>query len=196
MSGSIIRVSELDGVTGLTPNSQFLVSYGDGPTRVSKHITVDDLFIYRSAYRYYGSFSSNQTQTTTGGTQSFRYDNIDLANGFTTGSTVSQIKALHSGTYNLQFSAQITKTSGGSNENIFIWFRLNGVDIPNSNTDIGLANNNTFLVAAWNIILQMNANDHVEIMWGTSDQHIQITALGSNPYGPAIPSIITTITQV
>ena len=193
---SIIRVSELSGVTSLTEGSQFLVSYGDGPTRESKHITVADLFSYRSAYRYYGSFSSNLTQTTTGGTQGFTYNSIDLANGFTTGSTASQIKALHSGTYNLQFSAQIRKTSGGSNENVFIWFRKNGVDIPNSNTDIGLANNNTFLVAAWNIILQMNVNDYVEVMWGTSDPHIEITALSSNTYGPEIPSIITTITQV
>jgi hypothetical protein len=193
---SIVRVSELDGVTGLTPQSQFLVSYGDGPTRVSKHITVDDLFVYRSAYRYYGSFSSNQTQTTTGGTQSFTYNSVDLANGITTGTTVSQIKVLHSGTYNIQFSAQVQRTSGGSPTNMFIWFSKNGNNIPNSNTDIGFGNNNTFLVAAWNIIETFNANDYFEIKWASADPAIQIVAVPSPAYGPAIPSIITTITQV
>ena len=193
---SIIRVSELDGVTGLTPNSQFLVSYGDGPTRVSKHITVDDLFVYRSAYRYYGAFSSSQIQTTTGGTQSFTYDSIDLANGMTTGSTVSQIKVLHSGTYNIQFSAQALRTQGGSASNMFIWFAKNGNPILNSNTAIGFGNNNQYLVAAWNIIETFNANDYFEIKWATSDNNIQIVSVPSPAYGPAIPSIITTVTQV
>ena len=193
---SIIRVSELDGVTGLTPNSQFLVSYGDGPTRQSKHITVDDLFVYRSAYRYYGAFSSSMTQTTTGGTQSFTYNSIDLANGITTGTTSSQIKVLHAGTYNIQFSAQALRTQGGSASNMFIWFSKNGIDIPNSNTDISFANNNQFLVAAWNIIETFNANDYFEIKWATTDRYIQIASVSSPAFGPAIPSIITTITQV
>ena len=193
---SIIRVSELDGVTGLTPNSQFLVSYGDTNPRVSKHITVEDLFIYRSAYRYYGAFSSSVTQTTTGGTQSFTYNSIDLANGITTGSTPSQIKVLHAGTYNIQFSAQILRSQGGSNSNMFIWFAKNGDPILNSNTDIGFSNNNQYLVAAWNIIEQFNANDYFEIVWATTDQYIRILAVPTPQYGPSIPSIITTITQV
>lgn len=193
---SIIRVSELDGVTGLTPNSQFLVSYGDGPTRVSKHITVDDLFVYRSAYRYYGAFSSSVTQTTTGGTQSFTYNSIDLTNGVTTGTTSSQIKVLHAGTYNIQFSAQIIRTQGGAATNIFIWFAKNGNPISNSNTDVGFSNNNQYIVASWNIIETFNTNDYFEIKWATSDNHIQIIAVPSPEYGPSIPSIITTITQV
>ena len=194
---SIVRVSELDGVTGLTPNSQFLVSYGDTNPRVSKHISVDDLFVYRSAYRYYISLSSSQTQTTTGGTQAMTFNSIDLSNGMTTGTTTSQIKVLHAGTYNLQFSAQLIRTQGGSSTNVFIWFRKNGIDIPNSNTDVGFANNNTYTVAAWNIIVQMNANDYVEIMWGTTDNKIQISALAT-PFdsSPAIPSVIATLTQV
>lgn len=193
---SIVRVSELGQVTGLTPNSLLLTSYGDSNPRQSKYITVDDFFIYRSSYRYYGLFSSSVTQTTTGGTQSFTYNSIDLANGMTTGSTTSQIKVLNAGTYNIQFSAQIIRTQGGSGTNIFIWFAKNGNPIPNSNTDIGFSNNNQFLVAAWNIIETFNANDYFEIKWATSDENIQIISVPSPDYGPAIPSIITTITQI
>ncbi len=193
---SIIRVSELDGATGLTPNSQFLVSYGDTNPRVSKNITVDDLFTYHSTYRYYGAFSSSVTQTTTGGTQAFTYNSIDLANDITTGSTSSQIKVLHAGTYNIQFSAQVLRTQGGSSTNMFIWFAKNGNPISNSNTDISFTNNNQFLVAAWNIIESFNANDYFEIIWASSDPHIQIAAIPTPEYGPSVPSIITTITQV
>jgi hypothetical protein len=193
---SITRVSELNGVTGLTPSSLFLISYGEGPIRESKHITVDDLFVYRSSYRYYGAFSSTQTQMTTGGTQSFTYDSIDLANGITTGTTSSQINVLHSGTYNIQFSAQVQRLQGGNPSNMFIWFSKNGNPIPNSNTAIGFSNNNQFMIAAWNIIETFNANDYFEIIWATSDSEIQISAVPSPQYGPSIPSIITTITQI
>ena len=41
---SIIRVSELDQTTGVTPNSLFLTSHGESNPRTSKFITKDDLF--------------------------------------------------------------------------------------------------------------------------------------------------------
>jgi hypothetical protein len=193
---SIVKVSELDGVTGLTNNSLFLVSYGDTNPRVSKYISVDDLFVYRSSYRYYGAFSSTITQSTTGGTQSFTYDSVDLANGMTTGTTSSQIVVQHAGTYNIQFSAQIQRLQGGNSTNMFIWFSKNGNPIPNSNTAIGFSNNNQYMIAAWNIIETFNTNDYFEIMWASVDPEIQIVAVPSPAYGPTIPSIITTITQI
>jgi hypothetical protein len=41
---SIVRVSELDQTTGITPNSLFLTSLGESNPRTSKYITKDDLF--------------------------------------------------------------------------------------------------------------------------------------------------------
>ena len=41
---SIIRVSELNQTTGITPSSLFLTSHGDSNPRTSKYITKDDLF--------------------------------------------------------------------------------------------------------------------------------------------------------
>ena len=43
----------------------------------------------------------------------------------------------------------------------------------------------------------MNANDYVEIMWGTPDNKIEIASLVT-PYSnsPSIPSVIATLTQV
>jgi hypothetical protein len=54
------------------------------------------------------------------------------------------------GIYNLQFSAQITRTTGGSVEKASIWFRQNGVDVPNSNTHVDVVANSKYLVASWN----------------------------------------------
>jgi hypothetical protein len=57
---SIIRVSGLSGITETTTGSLFYVSYGDGPTYVSKHITKQDLL---GQYATTGSntFYGNQT---------------------------------------------------------------------------------------------------------------------------------------
>ena len=47
----------------------------------------------------------------------------------------SRLVVEESGVYNIQFSAQFHHTSGGgSGETVFVWFRKNGTDIPNSAT--------------------------------------------------------------
>jgi hypothetical protein len=57
---SIIRVSELSGITETTTGSLFYVAHGNGPTYVSKHITKQDLL---GQYATTGSntFYGNQT---------------------------------------------------------------------------------------------------------------------------------------
>ena len=53
------------------------------------------------------------------------------------GTTTSHIEIGVSGYYNFQFSLQLAKT-GGSNIGIWIWPRVNGVNIPDSNTKLQL----------------------------------------------------------
>lgn len=64
MSGSIIRVSELNQTTGITPSSLFLTSYGESNPRISKYITKDDLF---NELATTGSNTFYGTQTINGG---------------------------------------------------------------------------------------------------------------------------------
>lgn len=242
---SIIKVTELDETTGLTPDSVFLVSYVDGPP-VSKKITIESLrniidkriahvsdgnsgmsnvenirivngpvinadfapytatfdfseFQRKFEPRLGGSFYSTETQTTTGTTQPMTFNNQDvqLGVGFVSGST-SQILVAYTGYYNIQFSAQLIKTQGGTSEDIYIWLRKNGTDVPDSNTKLTLANNGQYVVAAWNFLIGLQEYDNIELMWGTSDNHIQLPYINdsSTPFGPAIPSVILTITQV
>jgi hypothetical protein len=61
---SIIRVSELNQTTGITPSSLFLTSYGDSNPRTSKYITKDDLF---NELATTGSNTFYGTQTINGG---------------------------------------------------------------------------------------------------------------------------------
>lgn len=123
-----------------------------------------------------------------------------------TGDLPSKIVVEQSGIYNLQFSAQFVNTTNDAQE-IDLWFRLNGVDVPNSNSQYGIpARKSTGtasrLIAALNFFLELQTNDYVEIMWRVSDSGVYlehfpaVVASGTTPAIPATPSIIATMTFV
>lgn len=151
---------------------------------------------YNPSGTYQGSFYDTTTQTTLGSEiKAMTLNSTDISNGVSVVNS-SQIKVTNAGVYNLQFSAQITKTQGGSSENIFIWLRKNGQDIPNSNTALTLANNNDLLVASWNFFSQMSVNDYLQVMWYSTDTHIRLVAQSGTANYPAIPSVIVTMNKV
>ena len=112
------------------------------------------------------------------------------------GTTTSHIEIGVSGYYNFQFSLQLAKT-GGSNIGIWVWPRVNGVDITNSNTKLQLTGSSSSeSVAAWNFVLPMNAEDYFELMWAADDTRAIIKAEAANAFSPAIPPAILTATFV
>lgn len=106
----------------------------------------------------------------------------------------SKIYTSVAGYYNFQFSAQLSKASGGS-AYAWVWPRVNGVDIADSNTKIAVQGTNAETVAAWNFVLPMNAGDYFQLMWATDDS-IVILHEAANAFSPAIPSVILSATFV
>ena len=145
-----------------------------------------------------GSFYENTTQTATANTptamlisQTNFLNDISLA-----GTTGMQVN--NAGYYNVQFSAQIYRTSGGTSQHVDIWLRVNGTDVANSSTRINVNNNSVYLVAAWNWFLLLGASDVVEIMWATTTATIELRAEVANliiPH-PETPSVIATINRI
>jgi len=110
----------------------------------------------------------------------------------------TKIKTTKQGYFNIQFSAQISRTTGGSSQQVSIWLRKNGVDVPQSNTHINVVSNSNKSVASWNWFLACNANDEIQIMWSVTDVAIQLLSEVANvvvPH-PATPSLIVTISKV
>ena len=101
------------------------------------------------------------------------------------------------GVYNIAFSAQLTKTDGGS-DTIYLWLRTNGIDVPDSNTALILVGGGAKQVAAWNFVVPLAAGQHATLMWASADSAAQIVYVSdaATPYGPAIPSVILTVNQV
>lgn len=147
----------------------------------------------------YGSFYSTQTQTVAiDGIAAMTYNVTDLSYGVTIQNN-SKITVNKDGIYNVQFSAQIERASGGggSSHLVHIWLRKNGIDVPNTTTKITTISNNKYLVAAWNFFISLNANEYCEIMW-SQDDNIQLVYEAQNtviPY-PETPSVILTVNQI
>ena len=109
----------------------------------------------------------------------------------------TQITAQNIGVYNIQFSAQLTKSSG-TTANVDVWLVKNGISIVNSNTTFTINGNAIQIVLAWNWFLEMNATDYFQIAWSSPNTNISLfieTNL-TTPTRPDVPSIILTVQQV
>lgn len=104
------------------------------------------------------------------------------------------IKALNAGRYNFEFSLQVT-SSNSSLARIWIWYRKNGVDVPNSTTIVTVRENGGKLAPAWNFPVLMNANDTFTLMWATESVNISLAHEVATSFCPAIPSVILTVAQ-
>ena len=150
----------------------------------------------------HGGFSSTVDQTgsiTTGTAMTFNA--TDITDGVTLASG-SRLTVPVDGTYNVQFSAQLQNVENAQQDAV-IWFRINGIDVPKSSTQITVparksANVYGYAVAAWNIFLDMTAGQYVEIFWLPEIATLTLQALpaSTTPAYPAIPSVIATVNQV
>ena len=123
----------------------------------------------------------------------------DATSGVAIAGGLTQITVTNAGVYNIQFSAQLQRTASGSNKTVNIWLDRNGTAVANTNTQVllsGASGVDSRIVAAWNFVLRLNAGDYVRLMWQTNDAHNEIAAVGASGGMPAIPSLITTVTQV
>ena len=109
----------------------------------------------------------------------------------------NKITVSKTGVYNVQFSAQFERLQGGVSRQVVIWLRKNGTDVPDSATHITLQANASYLVAAWNFFIQLNANEYCQIIW-TQNDAIELKYEPANivvPY-PETPSVILTVTEI
>jgi hypothetical protein len=118
----------------------------------------------------------------------------------------SKIQVTYPGRYNFQFSIQFHNLDN-SQQDASVWFRHNGTDIANSNSEFGLparksAGVASRLIGALNLFHDLEADDYMQIMWRTSDVDLSIeqfpavAASGTSPAIPATPAVIVTVSFV
>ena len=150
----------------------------------------------------YGAFSDFTDQTTTVNTATLMTLNTtDFSNGVSVVAN-SKITVEYAGIYNLQFSVQLQNLDNAP-QDVFIWLKQNDADITGSTGLVGLPARKSAGVPfhdikGWNYFLNMNAGDHVQIYWSTTnvDVTIQTYPASGTPTKPSTASIVATLSFV
>lgn len=129
------------------------------------------------------------------------FNNTDYSNGVYASNDYSKIYFDYSGIYNLQISVQLLNFTT-SEDNVTLWFRKNGVDIPASasveqvNSKHGSSPGATIL--SLNLLVDVVANDYITVAWSsdTGNSVVATYPAGTSPVHPESPAIILTATFV
>jgi hypothetical protein len=153
---------------------------------------------------YYGSFFDTTQQNAVAINTAYPIKLNSTDNNATSGVSVitdglgnkTIIKAANTGVYNIAFSAQLRRASGGSSETVDFWLRKNTVDVPSTNTSVSVQANAGLLVAAWNFFIRLDAGEEVQLMWATTTTDINLPYAAATGLHPATPSVILTVNKV
>lgn len=146
----------------------------------------------------FGSFYSTQTQaaTTINTAKAISYNNADTAYGiYRDPSDNTKIKVSRPAIYNVQFSIQLDKTSGGTGL-FYIWPAINGTAVPNSASLIQIQGNDSEIFSAANFFLPLSNGDYFQLYFSVDSLDVQLQTFAASAPVPAIPSIILTVMQV
>ncbi len=194
--------SGFTGVTGPTgPTGPTGATGPTGPTGVAGPPGRTGTAVAAS---YYSLTTQSIAFGPTGSTSpsTFEFPLTFIANGITlyapvTPGVYTAMRVQNAGTYEVWYSIQLSRSSGGNNAFVYVWLRINGSDVPNSNGRVAINSNNNDTLPIVPYILELNANDYVEFVAQTTTNDISILAVGEGDIpGPAIPSIIVGIKQL
>ena len=146
----------------------------------------------------YGAFQdgTDQSAASTTAAYAITFDTTDFSNGITL-SNSSRINFKNAGIYNIQFSIQLANDDSQI-QDVDIWFRKNGTDIPKSNSRFSVDSKHGsvkgHVIAALNFFVEVAANDYVELMWHTSSTLVILEHIPAqtSPTRPVTPSAILT----
>lgn len=134
-----------------------------------------------------GYFYSNLTQLNLQNINLVTLSNTTVSQGIALQNS-TQIVVSKSAYYYLAVMMQFSKTSGGSAAKINFWLRKNGLNVPDSTTDMTISNNNSNAVASWSYLLYLNTNDYVEMVWNSPSSESILPAVAAQTNIPATPS--------
>ena len=207
--GANITVANLKTFNGLynIGDSSFVVESGEEVVKdyfntnspLGDNIWWDSILGIDTNTGFYGAFSdfTDQTAAAINTGYPITLNTTDLSNGVTVNNG-SEITVAHDGIYNIQWSAQFTNADS-QDQDIDIWIKLNGTDVVGSNGQVTVISKHGsvdgHILPAWNYLLELNANDHIQFYWATTSTLVSLQHAPANAIHPATASIIVTVTQ-
>jgi len=200
----------MDGKTNNTGRITLATSNAVTTTLYDERIGYDSLIFFvpisaaaEADSAPYGAFQDSTDQTAANTTTAYAvtFNTTDYSNGIYI-SDSSRLNVRNYGIYNIQFSFQFKNTSNDG-QDVDIWFRKNGTDVAGSNSKFYLPTRKStgdpsHLIAAMNYVLEMNANDYVQVMWRVSNTGVSLEQYptDTSPTRPATPSTIITMSYL
>ena len=150
----------------------------------------------------YGAFQDTTDQTAAAANTAYaiNFNTTDYSNNIYI-SNSSRINVRNAGIYNLQFSAQLRNTDTQIHD-IDIWLRKNGTNVSGTNGKVSVPNSHGGVdgrtLPAWNYVIELAANDYVELVWSTSNTQVSLDFVpaGTTPAIPSTASIIATMQYI
>jgi hypothetical protein len=107
----------------------------------------------------------------------------------------SRIVFEHGGVYQIDFSAELLSSSGSA-KSIYIWPRINGVDVPYSTIVTSVDTNNHRVVVSRSGIFSVNDGDYLEAMFAVTNTGLSIDGSAATAFSPESPSATIVITEI
>ena len=188
-TGGLLIGTEIIGYTGKTATTFTGITRGLYGSTKAAHTAGASITEAQTLASPTVSTALSQLQTTT-------------SNGVSINTTDrTKIDFAVAGIYNVAFSVQMVSFDG-TIDNVTIWWRQNGVDIPYS---AGIATVPAIhggspgtAIISWNLVLPINAGDNLQLLFAsdTGNTICATYAAGTSPVHPVSPSVIVTATFV
>lgn len=145
---------------------------------------------------FYGKFNSSVTQQplATSTPYAVNFETTEISAGVSMLNS-NKVVCSANGLYAFDFRLQVTSTNSSQKE-IYIWSRINGVDVPDTASKVSLAGNAFEVTPSWSFEHSMQAGDYFQLMYACSDTSILINAPSNTAFCPATPSAVLKVNQV
>jgi hypothetical protein len=178
----------------ITSNVKYgVMRTGNNLTSSDGIVSVVPVALLNQAYFY---STVTQTNPVAGAVNIVSFNNAAINVGITLVAG-NQITVSKTANYNFQFVLQMDKTDGGT-DLADIWLVRNGVNYPDTNSQISVTGGLGVLVASWNFTLSLNAGDNMQVVWQSTDTAMRLLTTPAQvaPVRPVTTSARCTIIQL
>jgi hypothetical protein len=178
----------------ITSNVKYgVMRTGNNLTSSDGIVSVVPIALLNQAYFY---STVTQTNPVAGAVNIVSFNNAAINVGITLVAG-NQITVSKTANYNFQFVLQMDKTDGGT-DLADIWLVRNGVNYPDTNSQISVTGGLGVLVASWNFTLALNAGDNMQVAWQSTDTAMRLLTTPAQvaPVRPVTTSARCTIIQL
>jgi hypothetical protein len=147
--------------------------------------------------QYYGIFAKTVSQSPAAANTAYvaTFNKTEISNGVVIGTPTSRIVVPESGLYQFAATVQITSKSSSA-KNVWVWFRKNGANVPNSARIITSNINNGYIPVGLNEFFSLAAGDYVEIAFAANSPDVTLDNVAATAFAPEAPAIVLSVTQV